>query len=105
MRSQGKLRSLTESEPKPAVPPSRSVRYELRARLSSTGAALALSEVFTQATPVLPWNIYNICSEHEMAERVAHVQYGMVLTLISIVLLLNGVAIWVRARMRSKMKS
>ena len=70
-----------------------------------TGAALALSEVFTQATPALPWNIYNICSEHEMAERVAHVQYGMVLTLISIVLLLNGVAIWVRARMRSKMKS
>ena len=72
---------------------------------TSTGAALALSEVFTQATPALPWNIYNICSEHEMAERVAHVQYGMVLTLISIVLLLNGVAIWVRARMRSKMKS
>ena len=72
---------------------------------TSTGAALALNEVFTQATPALPWNIYNICSEHEMAERVAHVQYGMVLTLISIVLLLNGVAIWVRARMRSKMKS
>ena len=43
MRSQGKLRSLTESEPKPAVPPSRSVRYELCARLSSTGAALSSS--------------------------------------------------------------
>lgn len=69
---------------------------------TSTGAALAIGEIFTQATPALPWNIYNICSEHEMAERVAHVQYGMVLTLIAIVLSLNFAAIWLRARMQKR---
>lgn len=69
---------------------------------TSTGAALAIGEIFTQATPALPWNIYNICSEHEMAERVAHVQYGMVLTLIAIVLSLNFAAIWLRARMHKR---
>ncbi len=69
---------------------------------TSTGAALAITEIFTQATPALPWNIYNICSEHEMAERVAHVQYGMVLTLIAIVLSLNFAAIWLRARMQKR---
>ena len=72
---------------------------------TSTGAALALNEIFTQATPALPWNIYNICSEHEMAERVSHVQYGMVLTLVGIVLALNAVAIWLRARLQNKLKS
>ena len=72
---------------------------------TSTGAALAISEIFTQPTPALPWNIYNICSEHEMAERVAHVQYGMVLTLIVIVLGLNLAAILMRARLQRKLKS
>ncbi len=72
---------------------------------TSTGAALAVGEIFSQATPALPWNIYNICSEHEMAERVSHVQYGMVLTLIGIVLLLNGSAIWLRAKLQKKIKS
>ena len=64
-----------------------------------------MNEIFTQATPALPWNIYNICSEHEMAERVSHVQYGMVLTLVGIVLALNAVAIWLRARLQNKLKS
>lgn len=72
---------------------------------TSTGAALAVSEVFTQPTPALPWNIYNICSEHEMAERVSHVQYGMVLTLIGIVLLLNAAAIIIRAKLQRKAKN
>ena len=72
---------------------------------TSTGVALAVGEIFSQATPALPWNIYNICSEHEMAERVSHVQYGMVLTLIGIVLLLNGSAIWLRAKLQKKIKS
>ena len=71
---------------------------------TSTGAALAISEIFTQPTPALPWTIYNICSEHEMAERVSHVQYGMVLTLIGIVLLLNAIAIVIRARLQNRAK-
>lgn len=72
---------------------------------TSAGAALALGDVFTQPTPALPWNIYNLCSEHEMAERVAHVQYGMVLTLIAIVLALNFAAILIRAKLQRKMKA
>lgn len=71
---------------------------------TSTGAALALGDVFTQATPALPWNIYNICSEHEMADKIVHVQYGMVLTLIAIVLALNSVAIVVRDRLGRKLR-
>ena len=70
---------------------------------TSTGAALAIWEVFSQATPALPWNIYNMCSEHEMADRVAHVQYGMVFTLIAIVLSLNLVAIVIRSRIQKKL--
>jgi len=72
---------------------------------TSTGAALAVWEIFSQPTPALPWNIYNICSEHEMADKVQHVQYGMVLTLITIVLALNFAAIVIRARMQKKLKS
>lgn len=39
-----------------------------------------------------------------MAERVSHVQYGMVLTLIGIVLLLNAIAIVIRARLQNRAK-
>jgi len=72
---------------------------------TSTGAALAVWEVFTQPTPALPWNIYNMCSEHEMADKVVHVQYGMVLTLLGIVLTLNFAAILIRAKLQKKLKS
>lgn len=71
---------------------------------TSTGAAIGLSKIFSQPTPALPWNIYNICAEHEMADRVMHVQYGMVLTLLAIVLSLNFVAIVLRARLSKKLK-
>lgn len=71
---------------------------------TSTGAAVALADVFTEATPALPWNIYNICSEHEMADKIEHVQYGMALTLIAIVLLLNSVAIVLRDRLQKKLR-
>ncbi len=72
---------------------------------TSTGAALAIWEIFTQPTPALPWNIYNMASEHEMAERVLHVQYGMVLTLLAIVFTLNFAAIMLRARLQKKLKA
>lgn len=71
---------------------------------TSTGVAVALADVFTEATPALPWNIYNICSEHEMADKIEHVQYGMALTLIAIVLLLNSVAIVLRDRLQKKLR-
>ena len=65
----------------------------------SFGAAPALSEIFTRDTPALPWNIYNICTEHQAVDEIRHVQYGMVLTLVMVVLLLNLSAIVLRARM------
>ncbi|MFI3290765.1 MAG: phosphate ABC transporter permease PstA [Opitutales bacterium] len=71
---------------------------------TSTGAALGISEIFSQPTTALPWNIYNMCAEHELADRVVHVQYGMVLTLITIVLALNFIAIYIRARLQKRAK-
>lgn len=70
----------------------------------SFGAAPALTQVFTHSTPALPWNIYNLCTEHEAVEAVRHVQYGMVLTLVLLVLLLNLSAIVLRARLNRRNK-
>ncbi|MEC9486301.1 MAG: phosphate ABC transporter permease PstA [Prosthecochloris sp.] len=70
----------------------------------SVGATIGLADVFTEPTPALSWNIYNLASEHEAANEIRHVQYGMVLSLISIVLLLNMSAILLRARISKKLK-
>lgn len=70
----------------------------------SVGATIGLADVFTSPTPALSWNIYNLASEHEAASEIRHVQYGMVLALISIVLLLNLSAILLRARISKKLK-
>ena len=70
----------------------------------SVGAPLKLWETLNQPTPALPWNIYNLCTEHEAVDEIRHVQYGMVLTLIVIVLLLNLSAILLRARISKKLR-
>ena len=70
----------------------------------SLGEPLKLWQVFSQPTPALPWNIYNISTEHEAVEQIRHVQYGMVLTLVGLVLLLNLAAIIMRARISKKLK-
>jgi phosphate transport system permease protein len=70
----------------------------------SVGSAIGLADVFSSPTPALSWNIYNLASEHEAAGELRHVQYGMVLSLISIVLLLNMTAIVLRARISKKLK-
>ncbi len=70
----------------------------------SVGATIGIGDVFTSPTPALSWNIYNLASEHEAANEIRHVQYGMVLSLISIVLLLNLSAILLRARISKKLK-
>ncbi|MBU1698919.1 MAG: phosphate ABC transporter permease PstA [Candidatus Eisenbacteria bacterium] len=61
-------------------------------------------EVLSQPTPALPWNIYNLCTEHEAVDEIRHVQYGMVLTLVLLVLVLNTTAIIMRARISRKLK-
>lgn len=70
----------------------------------SVGSAIGLADVFSSPTPALSWNIYNLASEHEAAAEIRHVQYGMVLALISIVMLLNMTAIILRARISKKLK-
>ena len=70
----------------------------------SFGAAPPLMEVFIRDTPALPWGIYNLCTEHQAVDEIRHVQYGMVLVLVLVVLLLNLSAIVVRARMTRRSK-
>lgn len=70
----------------------------------SVGKALKVDQIFNNPTPALPWNIYNLCTEHEAVDEIRHVQFGMVFSLIALVLLLNIVAIIVRARVTKKLK-
>ncbi len=70
----------------------------------SVGKPLKLLDTLTQPTQALSWNIYNLCTEHESVEKIRHVQYGMVLVLLSIVLILNATAIITRARISKKLK-
>jgi phosphate transport system permease protein len=71
----------------------------------SVGKPLALWQTLTQPTPALSWNIYNLATEHEAVDEVRHVQYGLVLVLVSLVLLLNLVAIFLRARVAKRMRA
>ncbi|MFO7871721.1 MAG: phosphate ABC transporter permease PstA [Kiritimatiellia bacterium] len=61
-------------------------------------------EIVTRASPAMPANIYSIVSEHEAVEEIAHVQYGMVLALVGLVLLLNVTAIILRARISRRLR-
>jgi len=69
----------------------------------SVGNPLKIWETLSQPTPALPWNIYNLATEHEAVDQIRHVQYGMVLTLVLLVLLLNLTAILLRARVSKKL--
>ncbi len=70
----------------------------------SVGKPLSLLGFFNQPTPALPWNIYNVATEHEAVQEIRHVQFGMVLVLVALVLLLNTAAIVLRARIAKKLK-
>ncbi len=70
----------------------------------SVGRPLKVWEVFTHPTQALPWNIYNLATEHAAVDEIRHVQYGMVLTLILLALLLNVTAIILRARVSRKLR-
>lgn len=70
----------------------------------SVGKPIGLFQTLSQPTPALPWNIYNLATEHEAVDEIRHVQYGMVLTLVVMVLLLNLTAIIVRARISKKLR-
>jgi phosphate transport system permease protein len=70
----------------------------------SVGKPLRLLDALTQPTPALSWNIYNLCTEHEAVDEIRHVQYGMVLSLVMLVLLLNLTAIILRARLSRRLR-
>ncbi|MBI9020148.1 MAG: phosphate ABC transporter permease PstA [Verrucomicrobia bacterium] len=70
----------------------------------SVGRPLLPLEALSQPTPALSWNIYNLCTEHEAVDEIRHVQYGMVFTLVAVVLLLNVFAIIMRARISKKLR-
>jgi phosphate transport system permease protein len=70
----------------------------------SVGRPVTLAQTLTHPTPALPWNIYNLCTEHEAVDEIRHVQFGMVLTLVAIVLTLNVVAVVLRARISRKLR-
>jgi len=73
---------------------------------ASVAATLSLNPLaaWNQPTPALSWNIYNLCTEHEAVNEIRHVQFGMVAVLVTVVLLLNGFAIVLRARIARKLK-
>jgi phosphate transport system permease protein len=70
----------------------------------SVGKLLSPSELLSQPTPALSWNLYNLCTEHEAVDEIRHVQYGMAATLVLIVLVLNLTAILIRARVARRLK-
>ena len=70
----------------------------------SMGRPLAIWQTISQPSPALSWNIYNLATEHEAVDEIRHVQYGMVLTLVSMVLLLNLAAVIIRARVSKKLR-
>ncbi len=70
----------------------------------SVGLPLSLKETLSQPTPALPWNIYNLATEHQRVDEIRHVQYGMVFTLVMLVLLLNSAAIYARAKISKRLR-
>lgn len=70
----------------------------------SVGKPLTLFQTLSQPTPALPWNIYNLVTEHEAVDQIRHVQFGMVFTLVLLVLLLNLAAIIMRAKIAKKLR-
>jgi len=70
----------------------------------SLGRPLKPLETLSQPTMALPWNIYNLATEHEAVDEIRHVQFGMVLTLVLLVLLLNAAALILRARISRKLR-
>ncbi len=70
----------------------------------SVGRALNPLQALSRPTPALSWNIYNLCTEHEAVDEIRHVQFGMVATLVGIVLVLNVAAIILRARISKRLR-
>ena len=71
---------------------------------ASFGDPLNPLEIFTNRRPAFPFGVYMMCTENRARAEIPHVQYGMVLTLIALVLALNAIAIFLRARVSKKLR-
>ncbi len=71
-----------------------------------TGAAALgpIPESITEPTRALSYGGYDLAVGDRLAMLVPHKQYGMVMTLITLVLLLNLIAIYLRSRMSKKLR-
>ncbi|MDR2850254.1 MAG: phosphate ABC transporter permease PstA [Verrucomicrobiota bacterium] len=69
----------------------------------SAGSAIQLDTFWRAPTPALPWGIYSLVSEHEAADALRHVQYGMVAALVLLVLSLNLAAVLLRTRLNKRL--
>lgn len=74
------------------------------AAVISSGSAVGLSGVFTKPTQALPASIYSLVSEHGSVDEIMHIPYGMVFTLVGLVISLNLIGIILRARISKKLK-
>ncbi len=61
-------------------------------------------ETITQPTRTLSYGSYDIAVGDRLAAQVPHQQYGMVMTLIILVLVLNLAAIIIRGRLETKLR-
>ena len=68
------------------------------------GAPVKPLETLSHPSPALPSSIYSVVSEHRAVDEIMHVPYGMVLTLVLLVILLNLTAIIIRARVSRKLR-
>jgi phosphate transport system permease protein len=71
---------------------------------AAAGSPVSPLELFSRRTPVLSANIYSTTAEHAELHEIMHVPFGMVLTLIVLVLMLNAAAIWLRARVSARLR-
>ena len=71
---------------------------------ASMAAIPHLSQLTTHPTRALPWSIYNMATEHEAIDEIRHVQFGMVMVLVLIVLAMSLAAIIIRARISRKLR-
>lgn len=70
----------------------------------SLGQPLGIVDTLSHQTEALPWAVYAMCAEHPEVDEIRHMQYGMVLALVSLVLALNLAAIFLRARIANKLR-
>ena len=70
----------------------------------SVARPMGIWKGLSEPTHALPWSVYTLCTEHQAVDEIRHVQYGMVFTLVLMVLLLNSAAIILRARISRKLR-